>query len=1794
MPLIECGGTSANNDSITAWHNANLAILQNAAGCVTDDCPWTVTSDFNLGNFNAGPCGGGSNTGSITIEYTVDDGCFQSMISATLTIEDQTPPVVNDPDLDDMSFDCVLSIPVPEASITLVEPCGTASFTYLGDSPSGDPCSGFQIIRSYELIDACNNRDTFLQTFTLNDDQDPTISCAAGPTNIEACGVATSEFNTAMNGLEYNENIRLITLAELISVGGTAADNCGIDSLYYYDSQNGACPITVTRTYVVVDSCDNRAQCVEMIVVDDTTPPLLTVPNDVDVEGCTIGDIPGVSGLPYSSDTTIITLLQLQGLTPGTPDASDACGIFEIKYIDALVNDSCQYGIVRTFVVEDTCGNRTFDTQNITIRDLTPPTITCPDNINTDGCTTAEVVTVSGLPFSTAIVSIPLDTFLALPSTVATPALGDNCGISTVTYQDVLNAANCPQLVNITRTFIVTDSCDLTAFCFQTIILVDNTDPTLVGPNDITTEDCGTADLLAITGLAYNPGSATTLTKAQYDNHDGTGVPLVNDNCLNVTVDYIDVVTSTNCPTVIERTFTAFDACNNSSVPFTQTITITDNTRPVITCPGTITEVCYEGADAPYANFAAFVAAGGSATDCRIDLGSFMHVGDSTYVGSSCPIIYRTYSIADSCGNLDSCVQQLRFTDNSPPSISGIPPDVAINCDSCIQDFENGDFETPTRPGPGSFDCAGNNRGGCTCNWATCSGCTPCEGASSPPGMTGWGGFGRWAYFHEDWVPGWQTNINDPRIELHPTGFDNLVSRSGIQHAELNAHQNADFYQRFCTVPTTTLRITFSHAKRSKANNTTPDIMQVLIGPTLGSLSLQGTYTNSVNSTWNDHVINYNVPPGQTETFFVFQAVQGSPVSILEGNCVDAISVVTLFDPAYTPSSSDNCGASPPVLTLDTTLGNCNFNYQLHRIWTATDLCGNETTRTQTLTVGDLDAPFFCTPLNDTILPCGAPEPTLIVPTICDSCDLNPTAVRLPDMIEPGSCSQDYTLVRRWYMDDVCNNEDTVEQRITWQDIHDPVITCPPNITVNCDDTLNAGPPATATNVCGITFIYYTDNFIAGPCDGNYTIERTWIADDTCAQDQCLQIITVQDTTRPVVTCVVSDLTLQCDQDYNADITAWLSSTESDLLANSTDNCGVFSVTNDWDSSLPTLDCSGSTGLTITFTVTDDCGNPTVCTGDIYIVDTIAPSVTCVANDLILDCDRDYITEIFDWIDTTQQNLVSNTTDQCGDTIIVSNDWDTIPPTFTCAGSSSITVTFSIEDRCGNVVTCAADVIVQDTTPPTINCAAFSGQTVSCWDSLLLVMRADSLRLTDTIANIATDACWDDFTVTIAPLPPLNNCPHVATVTYTITDPCGNSTDCSVDYTVDNGDPIISCPADATFTCYVDLVAEVMADSLELVQNGLLVDAACGMAFTVEVGPIPSLSNCPNDVAILFTVRDSCDRTDTCSVTYSFVQEAPTITCPAPETIEGCDVTILASSGQVGSLEYSTTRRVITIGDLTGLGGTAADNCGIDSLYYFDSQTGSCPVVVTRTFVVVDSCDLADSCTQVITIEDTTIPTITCADDVTGDGCDLTDVDAITGSFGFGFSTDSVYITENEFDNIDINSDANDNCGVFQVSYWDLITNASCPIIIERTWTVFDSCLNTINCVQTITVQDTMAPQITCPTDILADGCTLADVDAITGGFGHGFSTDSVTITEVEFENIDGTSDASDNCGVLEVTYWDNVLNASCPIIIERTWTVFDTCLNTRNCIQTITVQDTMAPSIICPADTILRCLYCW
>ncbi len=139
------------------------------------------------------------------------------------------------------------------------------------------------------------------------------------------------------------------------------------------------------------------------------------------------------------------------------------------------------------------------------------------------------------------------------------------------------------------------------------------------------------------------------------------------------------------------------------------------------------------------------------------------------------------------------------------------------------------------------------------------------------------------------------------------------------------------------------------------------------------------------------------------------------------------------------------------------------------------------------------------------------------------------------------------------------------------------------------------------------------------------------------------------------------------------------------------------------------------------------------------------------------------------------------------------------------------------------------------------------------------------------------------------------------------------------------------------------------------------------------------------------------------------------------------------------------------------------------------------------------------------------------------------------------------------------------------ITYMDTRIDGPCPqqFTIERKWIATDSCGNMSMCVQTINVIDTVPPMIMCPPDTTVQ------------------CTDSLDIGTL------GMATAMDNCDPdPEVTHTDSIVPGPCPqeFTILRKWVAMDSCGNMAMCIQTINVIDTVAPMIMCPPDTMVKC----
>ena len=215
---------------------------------------------------------------------------------------------------------------------------------------------------------------------------------------------------------------------------------------------------------------------------------------------------------------------------------------------------------------------------------------------------------------------------------------------------------------------------------------------------------------------------------------------------------------------------------------------------------------------------------------------------------------------------------------------------------------------------------------------------------------------------------------------------------------------------------------------------------------------------------------------------------------------------------------------------------------------------------------------------------------------------------------------------------------------------------------------------------------------------------------------------------------------------------------------------------------------------------------------------------------------------------------------------------------------------------------------------------------------------------------------------------------------------------------------------------------------------------------------------------------------------------------------------------------------------------TASDNCGevtieVSSETIAGDAAGNYTVV--RTFTATDDAGNSTSAQQTITVQDTTAPELSIPADYTSECSDDLILDDATAS---------------------------DNCGevTIEVSSETIAGDAAGNYTVVRTFTATDDAGNSTSAQQTITVQDTTAPELSIPADYTSE------------------CSDDLILDDAT---------ASDNCGAVTIELSEEILDGSCVngYVMLRTFTATDDAGNSTSATQTITVVDTTGPDLFIP-----------
>jgi gliding motility-associated-like protein len=484
---------------------------------------------------------------------------------------------------------------------------------------------------------------------------------------------------------------------------------------------------------------------------------------------------------------------------------------------------------------------------------------------------------------------------------------------------------------------------------------------------------------------------------------------------------------------------------------------------------------------------------------------------------------------------------------------------------------------------------------------------------------------------------------------------------------------------------------------------------------------------------------------------------------------------------SWDATATDNCSIPSILFTLSgatispnnlSTLDGVTFNYGSTLVtWTATDACGNKSSCSITINVMDNTPPLISCPQTISVS-CSEQIPAAYATlvqfiaaggSVSDNVGIDILSFKLLSESTNGlRCPE--TIIRYYQIADIIGNNTTCSQLIIISDTVAPVFTPLPQLsTINCPAEPAFAQAKATDNCIGAISLTYNDVKIDGQCAGSYSVTRTWTATDVCGNSSTAsQTINIQDVTAPVIAALPEPSTISCP--------------DSPVFAQAeaTDECGsAFTLT--YDDVRTKGQCRGSYIMTRTWTATDACGNSSQASQIINVQDIFAPVISHLPETTTIDCPA---TPVF-----AQATAV----DECHSGFELT--FSDVTTNGECAGSYSITRTWTAIDACGNSSTATQTIIVQDTTPPKIVCPAniivnndmgMNGANIivqqpTYEESCSSVLLTNSFNHTDNASGFY----------------PVGN----TNVEWTATDACGNYSNCTMTITViDNEPPVVICP----------------------------------------------------------------------------------------------------------------------------------------------------------------------------------------------------------------------------------------------------------------------------------------------------------------------------------------------------------------------------------------------------------------
>ena len=1333
-----------------------------------------------------------------------------------------------------------------------------------------------------------------------------------------------------------------------------------------------------------------------------------------------------------------------------------------------------------TLTVTDAAGNSDNCTSTVTVLDTVSPSAVCQNlTVYLDGSGNASITTGDVDNGST-----------------------DNCSVASLALD--ISSFTCSDVGSVAVTLTVTDGSGNISTCSSTVTVLDTVSPSAVCQN--------------LTVYLDGSGNAT-ITGADLDGGS-------TDNCSG-TLSFSADITSFTCANIGSNTvtMTVTDPGGNMD-DCTATVTILDTVSPTASCQDITAYLDGSG----NVSITTGDVDNGSSDNCSV---ASLALDVSSFTCANAGANTVTLTVTDGSGNVSTCTSTVTVADTISPTIT---------CPGNQNEFADAscNVSLPDYTGLGS---ASDNCGSATITQSPVAG-TTLSGAGTVQTVT--------------------LTATDGSGNTTSCTFDVTVVDNTAPTITCPGDQN-EFADASCDVSLpdyTGLATVADNCDASPTVTQSPVAGTTLSGAgTVQTVTLTVTDAsgNSSNCTFDVTVIDNTAPtitcPGDQNEF------------------ADASCDVSLPDYTGLATVADNCDASPTVTqspVAGTTLSGAGTVQTV--TLTVTDASGNSSNCTFDVTVIDNTAPTITCPgdqneFADASCDVSLPDYTGLA-TVADNCDASPTVTQSPvagTTLSGAGTVQTVTLT----VTDASGNSSNCTFDVTVIDNTAPTITCPGDqnefADASCDvslpdytglatvaDNCDASPTVTQSPVAGTT--------LSGA--GTVQTVTLTVTDASGNSSNCTFDVTVIDNTAPTITC-------PGDQNEFADASCDVSLPDYTGLATVADNCDASPTVTQSPVAGTTLSGAG-TVQTVTLTVTDASGNSSNCTFDVTVIDNTAPTITCPGDqNEFADASCDVSLPDYTGLATVADNC------DASPTVTQSPASGT-----TLSGAGTVqTVTLTVTDASGNSSNCTFDVTVIDNTAPTITCPGDQNEFA---DASCDVSLPDYTGL----ATVA-DNCDASPTVTQSPVAgtTLSGAGTVQTVTLTVTDASGNSSNCTFDVTViDNTAPTITCPGDQNE--FADASCDV---SLPDYTGLATVADNCDASPTVTQSPVAGtiLSGAGTVQTVTLTVTDASGNSSNCTFDVTVIDNtAPTITCPGDQFetpnascqftlpdysslatgADNCGTVTITQSPAPGTVISITTTLTLTADD--GNGNTSDCTFDVSIIDNSDPVTPTLADITEECSATVTPPTTTDNCAGTITGTTTDPLTYTAQGTYTitwtfddGNGNSITvpqtvtilDVTPPTAS-----NPDTMYVECIADAVVDVNvvNDEADNCIATVTWNNDVVSGNGCQDTIIRTYTVSDDAGNSIDVTQVIIVED-----ITPPTVPVQGTVTVQCIDNFPG------------------PDPNSVVGETDNCGTPTVAWVSDVSDGlSCPETITRTYSVTDNCGNSVLIDQLIMINDVSAP----------------